>query len=233
MGYGFDLGAVLGPEYLQKFLSGLLVTLQLAVASWCLAFVLGVVVALIRTAPFRPARWLAALYIEYHRSVPMLVQLLVWYFAIPELLPDNLRRYVNAQGGEFIFAVVAIGLGISAYMAEDLRSGFRSVPKGQFEAAKAIGFGYLGTLLWIVTPQVMRVSIPPLVGQTLFVFKNTSLASAIGVSELTHATKTVEFTTFRVFEAFLVGTSIYIVFSLAIMLAGNRIAARFKIRSAS
>lgn len=232
MGYNFDLGAILTPEYLEKFVSGLFVTLQLGVIGWIVAFVLAVFVALIRIAPFRPGQWLAAFYIEYHRSVPMLVQLLVWYFAMPEILPDDLRRYINAQGGEFIFAVVAIGLGMSSYMAEDLRSGFRSVPKSQFEAAKALGFSYMGSLYWIVVPQVLRVSIPPLVGQTLFVFKTTALASAIGVAELTHATKTVENQTFRVFEAFLVGTSIYIVLSLAIMMIGNNIADRFRIRSA-
>ncbi len=225
----FDLATVLSGEYLDRFVTGFITTMELAMAAWILAFVLAVVLTLVRMAPFKPADWVVATFVEYHRNVPLLIQILLWYFGMPELLPDGIRMWINQQNSEFVFALIAIGLCFSAYMSEDLRSGIRSIPSAQYEAARALGFGYVRSMYYVILPQALRVSTPPLINQTLFLFKNTSLAMAIGVAELTYQAKEVESYTFKTFEAFFVATAIYLTISLGIMWLGDYSARRSQI----
>ena len=225
----FDLATVLSGEDLDRFVTGFIMTMQLAAAAWVLAFVLAVLLVLVRMAPFKPADWAVGAFVEYHRNVPLLIQILLWYFGVPELLPNGLRFWINQQNSEFVFALVAIGLCFSAYMSEDIRSGIRSVPTTQYEAARALGFGYVRSMYYVMLPQALRVSTPPLINQTLFLFKNTSLAMAIGVAELTYQAKEVESYTFKTFEAFFVATILYLVISFGIMLLGDWSARRTQI----
>lgn len=225
----FDLTTVLSGEYLDRFVTGFIMTMQLAAAAWVLAFVLAVLLVLVRMAPFKPADWAVGAFVEYHRNVPLLIQILLWYFGVPELLPRDLRMWINQQNSEFVFALIAIGLCFSAYMSEDLRSGIRSVPTTQYEAARALGFGYVRSMYYVMLPQALRVATPPLINQTLFLFKNTSLAMAIGVAELTYQAKEVESYTFKTFEAFFVATVLYLVISFGIMLLGDWSARRTQI----
>jgi polar amino acid transport system permease protein len=232
MGYVFDLSAVLSGQYLNWFLIGLATTLALTCAAWCLAMTMGIVLTLIRMIPFRPFEWFVALYVEYHRNVPLLVQILVWYFGVPSLLPRPARQWINVHHGEFLLATIALGLAAAAYVAEDIRSGIRSIPKAQNEAARSIGFGYLGAMGYVVLPQAIRIAVPPLINQTLLLFKNTSLAMAIGVGELTYRTREVESYTFKTFEAFAVATAIYLAISFGIMACGAYAGRRLKLETA-
>ena len=167
MGYVFDPAAVLSGQYLDWFLWGLATTIALTVAAWLLAMVLGVILTVIRMVPFKPFEGFVWLYVEYHRNVPLLVQIFVWYFGIPQLLPRAARVWINAHDSEFIFATIALGLASAAYISEDLRSGIRSIPKTQYEAARSIGFNYLQSMGWVILPQAFRLVIPPLINQTL------------------------------------------------------------------
>ena len=232
MGYIFDLRGVLSGQYLDWFLIGLATTLALTCAAWCLAMTMGIVLTLIRMIPFRPFEWVVALYVEYHRNVPLLVQIFVWYFGVPSLLPRPIRQWINIHHGEFLLATVALGLAAAAYIAEDIRSGIRSIPKAQNEAARSIGFGYLGAMGYVVLPQAIRIAVPPLINQTLLLFKNTSLAMAIGVGELTYRTREVESYTFKTFEAFAVATAIYLAISFGIMACGAYAGRRLKLETA-
>ena len=232
MGYIFDLRGVLSGQYLDWFLIGLATTIALTCAAWCLAMTMGIVLTLIRMIPFRPFEWLVALYVEYHRNVPLLVQIFVWYFGVPSLLPRPIRQWINVHHGEFLLATVALGLAAAAYIAEDIRSGIRSIPKAQNEAARSIGFGYLGAMGYVVLPQAIRIAVPPLINQTLLLFKNTSLAMAIGVGELTYRTREVESYTFKTFEAFAVATAIYLAISFGIMACGAYAGRRLKLETA-
>ena len=225
----FDLSTVLSGEYLDRYITGFITTMELAVAAWIFAFLLAVLLVVVRMAPFRPADWAVGAFVEYHRNVPLLIQILLWYFGVPELLPDDLRMWINQQNSEFVFALIAIGLCFSAYMSEDLRSGIRSIPPSQYEASRALGFGYVRSMYYVVLPQALRVSTPPLINQTLFLFKNTSLAMAIGVAELTYQAKEIESYTFKTFEAFFVATAVYLTISLGIMLLGDWSARRTQI----
>ena len=232
MGYQLDFGAVLSGHYLGLFLTGIATTLFLFVVGWTCAFILGFLLALLRATPWRPLQWFVWVYVEYHRNVPLIVQLLFWNFGIPQLLPDSVNKYINTHSPELTLAIIAIGLFGAAYISEDFRSGLRAIPDTQVEAARAAGFGYIGLMRWIIMPQVWRLSLPPLVNQTLNLLKSTSLAAAIGVPELSYAAREIENQSYRVFEAFGVVTLAYLLGTFSIMLAGAALSRRFRLLTA-
>lgn len=229
LGANLDYGAAFGGVYLSLFLQGARNTLILTFVCWALAISLSALVAIGRTSSFRVLRGILAAYVEYHRNVPLLVQVLIWYLALSQLLPDTLNTAINQLNSEMTYAVIALSLFSAAYMSEDIRSGLRAIPNGQYEAARAIGMGHLGAMIWIILPQALRLSAAPLINQTLVLFKATSIASAIGVPELTFQALQIESQTFRVFEAFSVVTAVYMTGSFLIMLLGNWFAKRTKL----
>lgn len=231
MGYEFDFSVVLSGRYFDLFLRGLAMTLTLFVLGWVIGFVLSLILTVMRAAPFPPLRWLVAIYVEYHRNVPLLVQLFVWYFGMPQLLPRSVNSYLNSLNPELGFAVIAVACFMAAYISEDFRSGLRAIPKAQREAARAMGFTFIQSMRWILIPQATRLAIPPLVNQTLHMFKGTSLAGIIGVSELTYMARQIEDETFRVFEAFGLVTITYLICSFTLMMAGAALASRYRLRT--
>ena len=148
------------------------------------------------------------------------------------LLPDGLQIFLTDNNGEAIFAIIALGLCQAAYFSEDLRSGLRAVPAGQMEAARALGHGFVGTMRHVLMPQAVRNALPALINHSVSLFKNSSLAMAIGVAELTHAVKEVENQSFQTFETYLIATIAYLVCSLAIMAAGAVLNRRVSISGA-
>lgn len=226
----FNFSVVLAGEYPIGLLKGLWLTLQLSVAAWSLGFFLAILLAGIRSTPFKPLQWLVATYVEYQRNVPLLVHILFWYFGVPELLPQEARDWLIAHNMEFLSAMMALGLCAAAYMSEDLRSGIRAIPSSQIEAARALGLSYLKTMRLVVMPQAIRASIPPLVSQALLLFKNSSLAMAIGLAELMYKTREIENDTFRTFEIYAICTVIYLTVSFGIMAFGQRIERRLRRR---
>jgi polar amino acid transport system permease protein len=229
----FDLMAVLlKPEFGAMLLHGVEMTLKIAVGSWLLAMAIAIVLLVVRLMPNRIAERAVAAYVSYHRNVPTLVQLMLWYFGIFSLLPDGVQAWMSEHNGEAIISVIALGLCQAAYFSEDMRSGLRSIPHGQAEAARALGHGYIGSMRYVMLPQAIRNAIPALVNHSVSLFKNSSLAMAIGVAELTHAVKEVESQSFRAFEAYSVATVLYLVLSLAIMGIGAGVARRYRIAGA-
>lgn len=209
------------PDYLALVLHGVAVTLKLFAASWVLAMLLACALMALRSSPSRLVQGLVMAFVEYHRNVPGLVQIFVWYFGVPQLLPTDMQRWINRHDGEFVLSCVALTLYAAAYMSEDLRSGLRSLAKGQGEAARSLGMNYLQTMRYVLLPQALRAALPPLMNQTLTLFKLTSLAMTVGVAELMHATRQIENETYRTFEAFLVASAIYLVISWSLMAAGS------------
>jgi polar amino acid transport system permease protein len=224
---GFDLMSVLSnQEYIGMLLHGIKITFAIFLGSWSLAMSLALVLLCIRFSPFKFGDRLVAAYVSYHRNVPTLVQLMLWYFGIFTLLPSGLTNWLTDHNAEAVFAVVGLGLCQAAYFSEDLRSGLRSVSPGQMEAAKALGHGYLSAMRFIIMPQGVRNALPPLINHSVSLFKNSSLALVIGASELTHAVKEIENLSFQTFEIYLVGTVLYLFFSLLIMAAGAYLSMR-------
>lgn len=208
-------------DYQTLLLHGLGVTAKLFAASWVLAMLLACALAAVRSTPSRWAQGLVAAFVEYHRNVPGLVQIFVWYFGVPQLLPADWQRWVNRHDGEFILSCIALTLYAAAYMSEDLRSGLRSVARGQTDAARSLGMTGAQVLRLVLLPQALRAALPPLVNQTLALFKATSLAMTIGVAELMHAARQMENETYRTFEAFLIASACYLALSWVIMGAGS------------
>lgn len=208
----------------------MMTTIQLFAISWIMAFAVGITLVTVRATNVAPLRWFVDAYVEYHRNVPLLVQILFWYFGMPELLPEGLRMWLYDHNAELSLAAIALALGSAAYIAEDIRSGLRAIPHTQFEASRALGASYLKSMRHIIVPQALRLSIPPLVSRALLLYKNTSLAMAIGVIELTYRTREIENETYRTFEVFGVATVMYLLGSFLIVYIGSRVHTRFRIK---
>jgi polar amino acid transport system permease protein len=215
--------AVLRPPYGLQLLTGVMETLKLTILMYIFGFIWGVVLAVLRSMPFQPIRWAVALYVEYHRNVPLVVQVFLWYFGVPQLLPEGVRLWVNHQPIEFLFAFIALSSAFGAYVSEDLRSGIRSTDERQTEAARALGFPYLSTMFWIVLPQALRSAAPSIMNQALIFFKSTSLAMTIGVIELMYQTRAIEDETYRTFAIYSIATVTYLSISFILMAAGSRL----------
>ena len=212
----FDFSILLSGPYQAMLLAGLRLSLTLLVVTFVLALPLGMLIALARVSPFALLRGLASIFIESQRNVPLLAHLLFWYFGAPELLPDAAKQWLYAHDVESIAAAVAITLYYAAFMSEDVRSGVRAVPTVQFEAARALGLPWLASMRLVVLPQALRVTVPPLLSQTLNIWKDTSIATVIGTAELMYQAAKVESATFRSIEAFTFATVSYLLVSLLI-----------------
>jgi polar amino acid transport system permease protein len=231
--HAFDLMTVLrNPEFRVMIALGAEMTLIVAACSWLLAMALALALLTIRLTPSRIAQRGVAIYVAYHRNVPTLVQLMLWYFGISNLLPDALQEFLSDHDGEAIFAIIALGLCQAAFFSEDLRSGLRSIPPGQSEAARALGHSYVGAMRYVILPQAIRNAIPALVNHTVSLFKNSSLAMAIGVTELTHMIREVESRSFLTFEVYTIATVLYLGTSLVLMGAGAMLARHFRVAAA-
>ena len=216
MNYQFDWAIVTSGKYFEWLVSGLQVTLKLSAVSIVLSFLLGLLIAMMRMSQVRPMRWFAHGYLEFFRNTPLLVQIFFWYFGSYKVLPQSVNDWLVRQDFEFAAAVIALTIYTSAFIAEDIRSGVRSIPKEQMEAARSSGFSYVRSMRYIILPQAVRLTIPPLVNQFLNLMKNSSLAMTIGVMELTYQARQVESYTFKGFEAFTAATLVYLVLSFLI-----------------
>lgn len=154
---------------------GLLVTAQLGAVAIAVGLSLGLVVAMLRLYAVAPVRALARVYIDLFRSVPLLVLLIVVYYALP---------FLGLRLSSFASAVCALGLVSAAYFAEIFRAGIQAVPRGQVEAAEALGLGFYRTMGDVVLPQAVRVVVPPLTGNCINVVKDTALASVVAMPDL-------------------------------------------------
>ncbi|HBI84159.1 amino acid ABC transporter permease [Orrella sp. NBD-18] len=221
------------PDYTTLLLHGLGLTVQLFCVSWIAAMMLACLLASLRLSPVRWVQMVVGLFVAYHRNVPGLVQIFVWYFGVPQLLPMPWQDWLNRHNGEFILSCIALSLYAAAYMSEDIRSGFRSISPGQTQAARALGLSGYQTMLYVLLPQALRMTVAPLVNQSLSLFKATSLAMTIGVAELMHAARRIENETYRTFDAFLIVSICYLAGSWLLMGIGWWVTRRQAIKAAS
>ena len=214
--YHFDWSIVTSGKYFDWLVSGLKVTLELSSISIVFAFVLGLFIAIMRMSEVKMVRLTATAYLEFFRNTPLLVQIFFWYFGSYKILPTVINDWLNSTNFEFAAAVIALTIYTSAFIAEDIRSGILSIPKEQMEAARSAGFSFLRSMQYIILPQAVRITVPPLVNQFLNLAKNSSLAMTIGVMELTYQARQVESYSFKGFEAFTAATLVYLVLSVTI-----------------
>jgi glutamate/aspartate transport system permease protein len=194
--------------------------------------VLGSILGVIRTAP---RKWAAAIgngYVELFRNIPLLVQMFLWFFVMPELLPGRLGDAVKQMPppwASFVPAVLCLGFFTAARVAEQVRAGIQALPRGQRMAGTALGLTLPQTYRYVLLPMAFRVILPPLTSEFLNIIKNSSVALTIGVVELTAAARTMQEFSFQVFEAFTAATLIYIVVNIAVVFAMRRVEQRVAI----
>ncbi len=216
MNYQFDWAVVTSGRYFDWLVEGLVTTLKLSAVSIGIAFGVGLFIAILRLSPLRIARGFALAYLEFFRNTPLLVQIFFWYFGSYKVLPTAVNDWLNQGNFEFAAAVIALSIYTSAFIAEDIRSGVRAIPKEQMEAGRSSGFSYLRAMQYVILPQAVRLTVPPLISQFLNLVKNSSLAMTIGVAEVTYQARQIESYSFKGFEAFTAATLIYLVISLVI-----------------
>jgi glutamate/aspartate transport system permease protein len=211
--WGIYLEQIKGGEetYLSWLITGLGWTVAVSLSAWVIAMVLGSVVGTVRTAP-RP--WLVRLcngYVELFRNVPLLVQMFLWFFVFPELLPPKLSLWVKQEmpAKEFFTATICLGLFTSARIAEQVKAGIQSLPRGQRYAGLAMGFTLPQTYRYVILPMAFRIIIPPLTSEFMNVFKNSSVAFAIGVLELTFQARQMQEDSEQGIETYLAVTVLY------------------------
>jgi len=227
----FNLSMLLSGQYHEWLVSGFVMSVKLSVLAFAISLPLAIVIALLRLAPVAPLRAIGQTYVEAIRNVPLLAHMLFWYFGAPQLLPFAIKSWLYEHNYEAVSALIALVLYTVAYMAEDIRSGIRSIPKEQLEASRALGFSFLASMRLVVLPQSLRVTVPPLVNQTLNLWKNSSIAMVIGVAELMYQAQQVESATFRGFESFAFATLAYLTISMSITLFSLWYQHRYPVRS--
>ncbi|WFS63924.1 amino acid ABC transporter permease [Pseudodesulfovibrio thermohalotolerans] len=197
-------------------LNGINTTLTITLYSAAIALAMGTIFGLARLSSFKPVYWFATCYVELFRNTPLLIQLFFWNFALPYAFPEEIRFKLFDMNFEFWCATVGCGIFTGAFMAEIIRAGIQSIPKGLLEAAYSSGLTFPQTLRKVILPLAFREIIPPLGSEFLNNMKNTSLAMTIGVSELCWSMTEVYSLTYRTFEAFSVATLVYLALSLSI-----------------
>lgn len=219
MGYEFNWSVLREQPYLHWLLTGASTTLVLAVCIWVLAFLAGSVVGVAGTFHNRVVRRITRVYVEVLRNIPPVVQLFLWYFVVPELLPTTWRRYViyDMPHPQFITCVVALGLFLSARIAEHVRAGIEAVPHRTVEAALATGLTPFQVYRFVRLPIAYRMLIPTLGSEMMIGLKITALGLTIGVMEMTARAHQIESFSGSGIEAFTAATIFYSVAAILLV----------------
>lgn len=199
--------------YLPMLGKAILLTLEFTILSTILGFLLGIILSLVKISKIGFLRKFADIYTSVFRGTPLLVQLMLVYFATPQLF--------NYQITALQAGVLTFGLNSAAYISESIRGGILSVDKGQWEAAKALGVPQTRLLLNIVFPQAFKYTLPSLVNESIALLKDSSMVSVIGVADTMRWASLVQAKTFRAFEAYIIAAAIYYVLVVALTSLGK------------
>ena len=200
-----------GRTYLQWMMDAWSWTLSVAGSAWVVAMVMGALMGTLRTLPNSP--WLVRLanvWVELFRNIPLLVQIFIWYFVLPKVFPSM------QQIPGFVLVVLALGFFTSARIAEQVRAGIEALPKGQRYAGMALGFTTAQTYRYVILPMAFRIIFPPLTSESMNLLKNSSVAFAVSISELTMYAMQVQEETSRGVEVYLAVTALYALSAFAV-----------------
>ncbi|HEX5802289.1 MAG TPA: amino acid ABC transporter permease [Azospira sp.] len=238
MSYQWNWGVFLQPSasgddtYLGWLITGLKWTVSLSLSAWVIALIVGSIFGVLRTVPNRWLSGLATCYVEAFRNVPLLVQLFSWYFVLPELLPAALGdafKQSNPLWQQFFAAMLCLGLFTSARVAEQVRSGINSLPKGQKAAGLAMGFTLPQVYRYVLTPMAYRIIMPPLTSEFLNIFKNSAVATTIGLIELSRQAQQLVDYTAQPYEAFIAVTVMYLLINVTVMFLMRRLEEKVRV----
>ncbi|MBK1680555.1 amino acid ABC transporter permease [Rhodocyclus tenuis] len=212
--------------YLGWLFTGLQWTVTLSLSAWLIALSVGSLFGVLRTVPNRGLALLGTTYVEIFRNVPLLVQLFIWYFVLPELLPRELGdafKQLNPLLQQFLAAMVCLGLFTGARVSEQVRSGINSLPRGQKNAALALGLTLPQAYRYVMLPMAFRIIIPPLTSEFLNIFKNSAVATTIGLIELSRQAQQLVDYTAQPYEAFIAVTVMYLLINVTVMFLMRRV----------
>ena len=207
--------------YLQWVLIGLGWLLVIALVAWTIAMVLGSILGIMRTLPSKTARAIGTAYVTIFRNVPLLIQLFIWFYVVPNFLPSLIRNWwINDLGANttaLISASVGLGLFTAARVCEQVRTGIEALPVGQVNAGYAMGFSTAQLYRHVILPQSFRTILPPLSSELTNCVKNTSVASLVGVAEIISQMKTISEYTQNTIEIYTIVTVIFIVINVCLI----------------
>jgi amine acid ABC transporter, permease protein, 3-TM region, His/Glu/Gln/Arg/opine family len=206
--------------YIPILLEGIKLTILLTLASVVIGVLLGLFAALMKMSRFSVLRFIASTYIELIRGTPLLVQVFIIYFGLPQILGFNIP--------EFLASVAALGINSGAYVAEIIRAGIQAVDRGQKEAANSLGMNNFMTMRYIIIPQAIKNILPALVNEFITLIKESSVVSVIGMQELTRKSDIIRSVTFKAFEPLLTIALIYFVMTFTLSKIMGRIEGRLK-----
>lgn len=198
------------------FLVGLYITLKVSVIAIILGIIIGLATGLARISQNPALRYLAITYIEIIRGSPLLVQIFLWYFVIGTLVNAILSKYGFSPIPSLWYGVISLAIFAGAYIAEIVRAGIQSVPRGQMEAARSLGLSYSQAMRKVILPQAFRRILPPLAGQFISLIKDSSLLGVISIRELTKATREIVTTSLQPFEMWIVCALLYLVLTFTL-----------------
>lgn len=231
MNYHWNWSVLIEQPYYMWLLEGFMTTVTLAIVGWAIALPLGTAIGVCRVAPSRFLRIFGTCYVNLFRNIPLLVQIFLWFFVLPEVLPAAIGTFLKRDlpYPEFTTAAVGLGFYTASRVAETVRAGLMSAGRGQMNAALASGMTPFQAYRHVLLPVAFRLIVPPLTNEFLSIFKNSSVALTIGILELTMQAHQIESYTFQGFEAFTAATVIYALISWICLGLAGILAARSQV----
>ncbi|HEX4332740.1 MAG TPA: amino acid ABC transporter permease [Usitatibacter sp.] len=238
MGYHWNWGILLQPEpggtgtYLHYLVVGLGWTLATSLVAWVFALLIGSIVGTLRTTNSAWVVRAGNYYVEIFRNIPLIVQMFLWFFVFPELLPTtwgNAIKQMNPFVNAYMTAVICLAFFTSVRVAEQVRAGIQSLPRGQRMAATAMGLTSGQAYRFVVLPQAFRIILPPLTSEFMNIIKNSSVALTIGLMELTGRARAMQEFSFQVFEAYAAATTLYLVTNVVVVLLMRWVEGRVRV----
>jgi glutamate/aspartate transport system permease protein len=204
--------------YLGTLFYGLRWTLAVGLSAWIIALLIGTFVGIARTFKLGFIAKVAEGYVELLRSIPLIVQMFIWFYVAPDFLPESAASAVKAWDKyNILAAILCLSFFTSARVAEQVRAGIQAIPGGQADAARALGMKTAQVYRYVLSPVGFRKILPALTNEFLNIIKNTSVAFTIAVVELMAATRSMQEMTFQIFEAFTAATIIYLAVNLLVV----------------
>ena len=231
MKYNWNWSVLFEQQYFDWIVSGTFWTIYLSLAASVIAFFLGSLIGILRTLDNKILNFIGTTYVEIFRNIPLLVQMFIWYFVFPELVPKEFGNWLKQDlpNPEFSSALFCLGTYTASRVAEQVRSGINSVSTGVGSAGYATGLTTYQLYIYVLLPIAYRIIIPPLTSEFLTIFKNSSLALTIGLMELTARSNMIMDWTFQGFEAFTAATVIYVSVTMIVTLIMQRVESKTQI----
>ncbi|KXT76450.1 ABC transporter substrate-binding protein/permease [Streptococcus sp. DD12] len=210
----------------KQLLSGLWITIQLALLSFAIALIIGILIGMMSVSPFKSLRIIASVFVDVVRGIPLMIVAAFIFWGIPNVLQQMTGSQVTIN--EFVAGVIALSLNSGAYIAEIVRGGIEAVPKGQMEASRSLGISYVTTMRRIIVPQALRLMLPNFINQFVITLKDTTIIAAIGLVELFQTGKIIIARNYQSFKIYAILAIVYLVMITLLTRLAKLLEKRFK-----